>query len=62
MLGALRISLLALVAIVTPTLAAAQSYPNRNITIIIPFPAGGLNDGAARLLQPEMEKALGRSR
>jgi uncharacterized phage protein (TIGR02220 family) len=41
--------------------AGAQSYPSRNITIIIPFPAGGLNDGAARLLQPELEKALGRS-
>jgi tripartite-type tricarboxylate transporter receptor subunit TctC len=41
--------------------AGAQSYPSRNITIIIPFPAGGLNDGAARLLQPELEKALGRA-
>jgi tripartite-type tricarboxylate transporter receptor subunit TctC len=40
--------------------AAAQTYPSRNITIIIPFPAGGLNDGAARLLQPELEKALGK--
>ena len=40
--------------------AAAQSYPSRNVTIIIPFPAGGPNDGAARLLQPELEKALGR--
>jgi tripartite-type tricarboxylate transporter receptor subunit TctC len=41
--------------------ATAQTYPSRNITIIIPFPAGGLNDGAARLLQPELEKALGRA-
>jgi len=41
--------------------AAAQSYPSRNVTIIIPFPAGGLNDGAARLLQPELEKALGKA-
>jgi tripartite-type tricarboxylate transporter receptor subunit TctC len=40
--------------------AAAQSYPSRNITIIIPFAAGGLNDGAARLLQPELERALGK--
>jgi tripartite-type tricarboxylate transporter receptor subunit TctC len=41
--------------------ATAQPYPSRNVTIIIPFPAGGLNDGAARLLQPELEKALGRA-
>jgi tripartite-type tricarboxylate transporter receptor subunit TctC len=51
----------ALLAACALTGATAQSYPNRNITIIIPFPAGGLNDGAARLLQPELEKALGRS-
>jgi len=27
----------------------AQTYPNRTIRIIVPFPAGGLNDTAARL-------------
>jgi tripartite-type tricarboxylate transporter receptor subunit TctC len=41
--------------------AVAQSYPSRNITIIVPFPAGGLVDAAARLLQPELEKTLGRT-
>jgi len=41
--------------------AEAQDYPSRNITIIVPFPAGGIVDAAARLLQPELEKALGRS-
>src|SRR5436190_15453994 len=40
--------------------AAAQSYPSRNITIIVPFPAGGIVDAAARLLQPELEKTLGK--
>src|SRR5688572_1264401 len=51
----------ALLAACAASGAAAQPYPSRNITIIIPFPAGGLNDGAARLLQPELEKALGRT-
>lgn len=41
--------------------ASAQSYPSRNVTIIVPFPAGGIVDAAARLLQPELEKALGRN-
>lgn len=41
--------------------AGAQDYPTRNITIIVPFPAGGIVDAAARLLQPEFEKALGRT-
>jgi len=40
--------------------AGAQFYPSRNITIIVPFPAGGIVDAAARLLQPELEKTLGR--
>ena len=39
--------------------ALAQTYPSRNITIVVPFPAGGIVDAAARLLQPELEKTLG---
>jgi tripartite-type tricarboxylate transporter receptor subunit TctC len=35
-------------------------YPNKNIRIIVPFPAGGLVDAVARLTQPTIEKALGR--
>jgi tripartite-type tricarboxylate transporter receptor subunit TctC len=39
--------------------AGAQNFPNHTIRIIVPFPPGGLNDTAARLLQPQLEKALG---
>jgi tripartite-type tricarboxylate transporter receptor subunit TctC len=48
----------ALVA-VSALVAAAQNFPNRTVRIIVPFPAGGLNDTAARLLQPHLEKGLG---
>jgi tripartite-type tricarboxylate transporter receptor subunit TctC len=41
------------------TAASAQTYPNRVVRIVVPFPAGGLNDAVARLLQPHLEKALG---
>src|SRR5689334_6532758 len=41
--------------------AAAQDYPTKNITVIVPFPPGGINDAAVRILQPEMEKRLGKS-
>ena len=41
--------------------ANAQTYPNRVVRIVVPFPAGGLNDAVARLLQPHLEKALGQS-
>lgn len=41
--------------------AVAQDYPSRNITVIVPFPPGGINDTGIRILQPEMEKRLGKS-
>jgi tripartite-type tricarboxylate transporter receptor subunit TctC len=42
-------------------LAAAQTYPTRAVTIIVPFPAGALSDAAARILQPKLSEALGQS-
>ena len=41
--------------------AEPPSYPNKNIRIVVPFPAGGLVDAVARVMQPTIEKALGRS-
>src|SRR5256885_6932297 len=39
----------------------AQDYPNRSITVIVPFPAGGPSDVVARIVTDQMAKALGRS-
>jgi tripartite-type tricarboxylate transporter receptor subunit TctC len=41
--------------------AAAQSYPTQTVRIIVPQPAGGVIDTAARLVQPQLEKSLGQS-
>jgi tripartite-type tricarboxylate transporter receptor subunit TctC len=38
---------------------AVTSYPNRVIRIIVPFPAGGLNDNVARIIQPPLQEELG---
>jgi len=39
--------------------ALAQDFPNRPITMIVPWAAGGGTDILIRALTPEMEKALG---
>jgi tripartite-type tricarboxylate transporter receptor subunit TctC len=39
----------------------AQNYPSHVIRLIVPFPAGGSNDVAARLIAPHLEKALGQT-
>ena len=50
---------LALIAAATP--AAAQTYPSRPVTMVVPFPPGGNTDLMARALQTELTKALNQS-
>jgi tripartite-type tricarboxylate transporter receptor subunit TctC len=41
------------------SIAAAQTYPSRPITIVVPFPAGGPLDAVARILSERMRLTLG---
>lgn len=41
--------------------ALAQSYPSRPITIVVPYPAGGVTDNLVRLLAERMKNSLGQS-
>jgi tripartite-type tricarboxylate transporter receptor subunit TctC len=41
--------------------AAAQSYPSRPITMIVPFAAGGVTDIVARIVSERMKTSLGQS-
>ena len=57
--GSLLLSLLAAAGLaLAVTVAWAQSYPSQPVRIIIPQSAGGLNDVAARLIQPHLERGL----
>jgi tripartite-type tricarboxylate transporter receptor subunit TctC len=52
--------LAALAAIFTGALpVAAQDYPTRPITLVVPFPAGGGNDTVARVVAEKMSRTLG---
>src|ERR1700694_3990866 len=42
-------------------LAAAQDYPTRAITMIVPFPAGGATDTLARFLAEKLRGVLGQA-
>src|SRR5205085_3976148 len=50
-----------LAAIFAPVFAAAQPYPSRPVTVIVPFPAGGASDVVARIVSEQMGKVLGQS-
>jgi tripartite-type tricarboxylate transporter receptor subunit TctC len=47
------------VLLTSPAAKADDTYPNRPITMIVPFAAGGASDTIARLIGDEMGKALG---
>ncbi len=39
--------------------AAAQTYPDRPVTMLVAFPPGGADDAIARMIQDPLQKALG---
>jgi tripartite-type tricarboxylate transporter receptor subunit TctC len=46
-------------AAVSITTAQAQDFPNRPVTLVVPYAAGGGNDAMARIAGEKMSKALG---
>ena len=59
-MGKLLTVMLATLLGLGPTgIAAAQNYPTRAITMIVPFPAGGATDTLARFLAEKMRGILG---
>ena len=52
---------LAALILCTASLAQAQSFPNKPIRLIVPFPPGGAVDIASRAIAAELSKLLGQS-
>lgn len=50
---------LAAAALAFATLAHAQTYPSKPVTLMVPYPAGGLSDVIARTVNSTLAKQLG---
>jgi tripartite-type tricarboxylate transporter receptor subunit TctC len=51
----------ALALILSVHAASAQDYPSRNVTLVVPFPAGSTTDLVGRILSDELGKSLGQN-
>lgn len=58
-LAAIAVAVLGLIVIAVP--ASAQKYPSRTVTIIVPYPAGGPTDQAARQIGQLLSKKFGQN-
>ena len=55
----LQLSASAIAATAYASIAHAQSYPSRPITLIVPFPPGGSTDVVGRIVAERMRPLLG---
>ncbi len=58
---AARVMLSAAMAMGVATIANAQTYPVKPIKLVVPFPAGGATDTAARLVAQRLQLGLGQT-
>jgi tripartite-type tricarboxylate transporter receptor subunit TctC len=56
--SALRAMLCALAVFAAGSTAAAQDFPNRPITIVLPYPPGASTEQVARMVQPILQERL----
>jgi tripartite-type tricarboxylate transporter receptor subunit TctC len=60
-LRGLRLWILACAAVVATATAAAQTWPDKPIRLVVPYPPGGLTDTLARAIAEPLAKALDQS-
>lgn len=51
----------AVALVATTTLCQAEDFPSKPLTLVVPWPAGGLSDVMARTMQPFLEEELGQT-
>jgi tripartite-type tricarboxylate transporter receptor subunit TctC len=56
-----KLALIAAALLMAGSAASAQNYPTRNITLLVPFAAGGPTDTVARMTAQSMAKILGQT-
>ena len=49
----------ALCSLVVSSAAMAQTYPNKPVSLVVPYPSGGVSDVIARIVSPVLSKKLG---
>jgi tripartite-type tricarboxylate transporter receptor subunit TctC len=52
-------ALMLAVAAITPAATMAQDFPDRTVSVIVPFPPGGSVDGVARIIVDQLNQTLG---
>src|ERR1019366_3478832 len=57
--AALSCGIAVMIAATGGDIACAQSFPNRPVRLIVPYPPGGGSDVIARILAPKMSEGLG---
>jgi tripartite-type tricarboxylate transporter receptor subunit TctC len=55
----MRAWIAALAGLIAATTAAAQTWPTRTVTLVVPYSAGGSQDAVSRLVSPGVAAALG---
>ncbi len=59
MFGFIRLAVMLALVAAAPAIAAAQDWPTRPVRFIVPFPAGGSTDIAARVVGDYLSRSLG---
>jgi len=55
----LRLAAAIFTVLAIPGIAAAQTYPNRPVRIVVPFPSGSVSDTTARILGNKLSEQIG---